>query len=88
MLALLVSLTAFTGNGLRAPAMARSQPRMAEMSKSVPFLVKPSKLGKGLVGDVEFDPLYLSENMDLKWLRESELKHGRCDARAAPRKQE
>lgn len=50
---------------------------MAEFSESVPFLVKAEKLGKGMTGDVGFDPLYLSETMDLKWLREAELKHGR-----------
>lgn len=48
-----------------------------DMSPAVPFIEKASKLGKGMVGDVGFDPLYLSDAMDLKWLRESELKHGR-----------
>jgi hypothetical protein len=58
------------------PIASRSAVRM-EMSPSVPFLEKAAKLGKGMSGDVGFDPLYLSESMDLKWLRESELKHGR-----------
>jgi hypothetical protein len=48
-----------------------------EMSPSVPFLEKASKLGKGMAGDVGFDPFYLSDSMDLKWLREAEIKHGR-----------
>jgi hypothetical protein len=48
-----------------------------DMSASVPFVEKASKLGKGMLGDVGFDPLYLSDAMDLKWLREAELKHGR-----------
>jgi len=30
-----------------------------------------------MIGDVGFDPIGLSDNFDLKWLRESELKHGR-----------
>ena len=47
---------------------------MAEMSPSVPFLLKP-KYESGMVGDVGFDPLGLSENFDIKWLREAELKH-------------
>ena len=47
------------------------------MSKSLPFLVKPANTG-GYVGDVGFDPLGLSDYMDIKWMRESELKHGRA----------
>jgi light-harvesting complex I chlorophyll a/b binding protein 4 len=49
----------------------------AEMSQSVPFLVKPKNTA-GYVGDVGFDPLGISDNFDIKWLRESELKHGRA----------
>jgi len=30
-----------------------------------------------MVGDVGFDPLGFSDNFDIKWLREAELKHGR-----------
>jgi Chlorophyll A-B binding protein len=48
----------------------------ADMSKSLPFLTYPKNL-KGYVGDVGFDPLSFSENFDMKWLRESEIKHGR-----------
>lgn len=48
----------------------------AEMSESLPFLTRPEKL-KGWVGDVGFDPFSLSEYMDMKWLREAEIKHGR-----------
>lgn len=47
-----------------------------EMSASVPFLTKPKNLA-GYVGDVGFDPLGLAEQFDIKWLRESEIKHGR-----------
>jgi light-harvesting complex I chlorophyll a/b binding protein 4 len=46
------------------------------MSKSLPFLVRPENL-KGWVGDVGFDPFNLSQNMEMKWLREAEIKHGR-----------
>lgn len=49
----------------------------AEMSKSVPFLTKPKNLD-GYVGNAEFDPLALGEFFDMKWLRESEIKHGRA----------
>lgn len=50
----------------------------AEMSKSIPFLVKPEKLDGSMVGDMGFDPMGLSEiQADLKYARWSELKHGR-----------
>ena len=48
----------------------------AEMSKAVPFLKAPT-LTAGYVGDVGFDPLGFSDNFDMKWLREAEIKHGR-----------
>jgi hypothetical protein len=47
------------------------------MSKSVPFLEQPKNL-EGYVGNVGFDPLGFSDWFDIKWLRESELKHGRA----------
>lgn len=47
------------------------------MSKSMPFLLAP-KYPAGYVGDKGFDPLGLAEYMDIKWMRESELKHGRA----------
>jgi light-harvesting complex I chlorophyll a/b binding protein 4 len=46
------------------------------MSQSVPFLVKPKNTA-GWVGDTGFDPLGFADNFDMKWLRESEIKHGR-----------
>ena len=49
----------------------------AEMSKSVPFLLKPKNLD-GYVGNAEFDPIGMAEWFDIKWLRESELKHSRA----------
>jgi hypothetical protein len=48
----------------------------AEMSKSLPFLTNPSNTD-GLIGSVGFDPLGFSDNFDIKWLQESEIKHGR-----------
>jgi light-harvesting complex I chlorophyll a/b binding protein 4 len=47
------------------------------MSKSIPFLTAPANT-KGYIGDVGFDPLGFSDYFDIKWLRESELKHGRA----------
>mmetsp|Transcript_24475 Transcript_24475/g.67614 ORF Transcript_24475/g.67614 Transcript_24475/m.67614 type:complete len:200 (+) Transcript_24475:76-675(+) len=55
---------------------AKSTALNAEMSRSLPFLTRPEKI-KGYVGDVGFDPLGFSENFDMKWLREAEIKHGR-----------
>lgn len=55
-----------------APSMAIAKP-----SKAMPFLTAPKCQGSGLVGDAGFDPCYFSDFMDLKWLREAELKHGR-----------
>eukprot|EP00594_Rhizosolenia_setigera_P002705 CAMPEP_0178954660 /NCGR_PEP_ID=MMETSP0789-20121207/9127_1 /TAXON_ID=3005 /ORGANISM="Rhizosolenia setigera, Strain CCMP 1694" /LENGTH=201 /DNA_ID=CAMNT_0020636113 /DNA_START=60 /DNA_END=665 /DNA_ORIENTATION=+ len=46
------------------------------MSEAVPFLEEP-KNTKGWVGDVGFDPFGFSDNFDMKWLREAEIKHGR-----------
>jgi hypothetical protein len=48
----------------------------AEMSKSLPFIKAPANTA-GYVGDVGFDPLGFSDYFDMKWLRESEIKHGR-----------
>ena len=47
------------------------------MSESIPFLLEP-KNTKGWVGDVGFDPFGFSDNFDMKWLREAEIKHGRA----------
>jgi len=59
-------------SGARAPTALN-----AEMSKALPFIVAP-KNTKGWVGDAGFDPLGLSEYFDIKWMRESEIKHGRA----------
>jgi len=48
----------------------------AEMSKSLPFIMAPKNTA-GWVGDVGFDPMGFSDNFDMKWLREAEIKHGR-----------
>merc|ERR1719460_572498 len=54
-------------------SMAISKP-----SKAMPFLTAPAAQSSGLVGaEAGFDPLYLSDFLDIKWLREAELKHGR-----------
>mmetsp|Transcript_9170 Transcript_9170/g.16011 ORF Transcript_9170/g.16011 Transcript_9170/m.16011 type:complete len:206 (+) Transcript_9170:372-989(+) len=46
------------------------------MSRSVPFLLKPSNL-EGLAGGYDFDPLMISNYLSARYLAESEIKHGR-----------
>eukprot|EP00522_Entomoneis_paludosa_P013686 CAMPEP_0172443334 /NCGR_PEP_ID=MMETSP1065-20121228/3618_1 /TAXON_ID=265537 /ORGANISM="Amphiprora paludosa, Strain CCMP125" /LENGTH=199 /DNA_ID=CAMNT_0013193543 /DNA_START=31 /DNA_END=630 /DNA_ORIENTATION=- len=66
-----------------APAQkaASSTALNAEMSKAVPFLTAPKNTA-GWVGDVGFDPLGFSDNFDMKFLREAEIKHGRISMMA------
>ena len=53
--------------------MAISKP-----SNALPFLTAPACQSSGLPGaETGFDPLYFSDFLDIKWLREAELKHGR-----------
>jgi hypothetical protein len=49
----------------------------AGKSKAMPFLSQPENLDGSMAGDVGFDPLGFSNYIDVKWLREAELKHGR-----------
>merc|ERR1719409_575052 len=54
-------------------SMAISKP-----SNAMPFLTAPACQSSGLPGaETGFDPLYFSDFLDIKWLREAELKHGR-----------
>lgn len=55
---------------------ARISTSLNAKSKSVPFLEAPPLLD-GMVGDKGFDPVGFSNFVDVKWLREAELKHGR-----------
>lgn len=48
-----------------------------EMSVSVPFLKRPSKLDGSHAGDLGFDPLGLSEQFDLYTMMEAEVRHAR-----------
>ena len=49
----------------------------AGKSKAMPFLSQPEGLDGSMAGNVGFDPLGFSSYIDVKWLREAELKHGR-----------
>jgi len=64
--------------GVQAKPSVRQVARAAmERSASVPFLTKPKNLGDLAGSEIEFDPLGFSDAFDVKWLRESEIKHGR-----------
>jgi len=68
---------AFCGTSSARSTATAAVPRRAATSKSLPFLPKPENLGGLPGGEAEFDPLGFSDTFDVKWLRESELKHGR-----------
>jgi len=63
-----------------APA-ARVSTQLGARSQAMPFLEQPAKLDGSMAGDVGFDPLGLSNiedvGLDLYWMREAEIKHGR-----------
>jgi|Transcript_12941 hypothetical protein len=66
--------------GSAAPAQARCgvvSMGVAKPSKAMPFLTAPACQSVDMVGNAGFDPLYFSDFLDIKWLREAELKHGR-----------
>lgn len=48
-----------------------------QASPSVPFLPTPKNLSSDLIGYAGFDPMSFSDSIDIKWLQESEIKHGR-----------
>lgn len=56
---------------------------MQEKSRSVPFMAVPPALDGSMAGDVGFDPLNISGYLNLKFLREAELKHCRITMLAA-----
>ena len=52
---------------------------------AMPFLTAAKCQSSGLAGaEAGFDPLYFSDFLDVKWLREAELKHGRICMLCAP----
>mmetsp|Transcript_16768 Transcript_16768/g.45168 ORF Transcript_16768/g.45168 Transcript_16768/m.45168 type:complete len:222 (-) Transcript_16768:332-997(-) len=67
-----------------APGVAPPTPAPTAVGKNsaaIPFLSRPEKLDGSMIGDVGFDPFGLStidgEYINLNWMREAELKHGR-----------
>lgn len=63
-------------NASARPSTARVTMQSGRMSKSVPFLLKPKNLD-GLPGSVDFDPLLISDYVNVRFLQEAEIKHGR-----------
>merc|ERR1719453_1255074 len=68
-------------------ASRAAAPCMMAKSASLPFLECPPKLDGSMAGDVGFDPFGLSNiddvGIDLYWMREAEIKHGRVAMMAA-----
>lgn len=65
------------GARLSVGVASRASITMSKTSESVPFLPKPKNLHASMVGYAGFDPLSFSDNFDIKWMQESEIKHGR-----------
>merc|ERR1719324_780614 len=89
---MICSLPLFASSAYMAPSGAAPQQVRAgsvsmdisKPSKAMPFLTAPVAMSSGLVGaEAGFDPLYFSDFLDIKWLREAELKHGRICMLAA-----
>jgi len=91
---ILLSLLPFTAAFLAPSSMPSSSRRVNTVSMaaegrstSVPFLKQQPNLDGSMAGDVGFDPLGLSNindvGIDLYWLREAEIKHGRLGMLAA-----
>jgi len=62
-------------------ASSPDQSDTLEFSQAIPFTLRPKNL-QGYVGDVGFDPLYISERASMNYLRAAELKHGRIASAA------
>jgi len=80
--AFVTSPVAKTAAAAASIASSSSSLNMAETkSTALPFLNRPRLLDGSMAGDVGFDPLGLSNiddvGIDLYWLREAEIKHGR-----------
>merc|ERR1719198_647478 len=79
-LALSASSLSFAGPAVPMQASRSSAATMdvAKPMNAMPFLTAASCQSSGLAGaETGFDPLYFSDFLDIKFLREAELKHGR-----------
>lgn len=67
-------------SGARVSSVAtpvRSSVTMSDRSAAMPFMPKPKNISPDMIGYAGFDPLNLSKFFNVKWLQESEIKHGR-----------
>lgn len=67
----------FTGSAVATPRTSVRPTVTMVASKAIPFLDAPSKLDGSLVGDMGFDPLYLSDYINLDYAAAAEVKNGR-----------
>eukprot|EP00172_Hildenbrandia_rubra_P001812 Plantae.Rhodophyta-Hildenbrandia_rubra.ctg2423.p1 GENE.Plantae.Rhodophyta-Hildenbrandia_rubra.ctg2423~~Plantae.Rhodophyta-Hildenbrandia_rubra.ctg2423.p1 ORF type:complete len:245 (+),score=25.70 Plantae.Rhodophyta-Hildenbrandia_rubra.ctg2423:88-735(+) len=69
--------------GTHLSAKCKNEPQSANWtmqqtkSPSVPFMNKPPALEETMPGYAGFDPFYISSYLNVKWLQEAEIKHGR-----------
>ena len=76
LVATLVCVSAFAPAGRTFGANSMKMAKVDGKSESLPFMPEPSNLA-GMPGDVGFDPVGFSNFIDVRWLREAELKHSR-----------
>lgn len=69
--------SSFAGPSVVTPCTSARPTVTMVASKAIPFLEAPSKLDGSRVGDVGFDPLYLSDYINLDYAAAGELKNGR-----------
>ena len=72
LVALFNTVSAFTG----ARSVRSSMQMMAQKSTSIPWMDLPAPLAT-IDSPQGFDPFRLSEQIDLRWVQEAEIKHGR-----------
>jgi len=80
MLSIAYAVTGFAPTLAPVPSTTRAAaPLMQDKSQALPFLKRPASLGAPgtMAGDVGFDPLEISNKVNIQWLREAELKHAR-----------
>eukprot|EP00177_Eucheuma_denticulatum_P007552 GFKZ01013754.1.p1 GENE.GFKZ01013754.1~~GFKZ01013754.1.p1 ORF type:complete len:210 (-),score=30.59 GFKZ01013754.1:27-656(-) len=79
-----LATNSFTNGASLSPRRVSVAPSTVtmQMSKSVPFLLKPKNL-EGLPASYEFDPLLISNYVNVRFLQSAEIKHGRICMLAA-----